>query len=576
MLAQPYLFVLVLIEKTGAFAPSISGVGRSRSTGGTGIIQQLQPNDGEGDGDGDGGGPYPRFCRTRTTTLSAFSSQSGGTGRTPSPNRPRRKQKTIRDRTQQEAASLVRDIIQTAVDAGPRAGPARTLQAARAFARTANEFLPPLFQSGGGGITAVTEKLPIILRTLFERMGATYVKLGQFIASSPTVFPAAYVKEFQKCLDQTEPLPWKTIQQVVEAELGPISQTFSYVDERPLASASIAQVHAARLLTGEDVVIKVQKPGIDDCLQADLGFIYVTARVLEYLQPELERTSLSAVAGDIRGSMLEELDFEKEARNTIEFRRFLQDNGLLKKVTAPLVYLEHTTKRVLTMERLNGVSMLDEETIRTVNKNPEVGTDAIITALNVWSLSLTSMPWFHADVHAGNLLLLEDGRVGFIDFGIVGRISEKVFASVTELSLALAANDSEAMAIALCNMGAADETVDTKQFGRDIERVLDRMNNVQTDITVMATQDGRVAGRIEVNESEITDLLLELVDVAENNGLKLPREFGLLVKQSLYFDRYLKILAPNVNVMNDSRIMLGGERRGSEEPVNGEREVIDV
>ena len=148
--------------------------------------------------------------------------------------------------------------------------------------------------------------------------------------------------------------------------------------------------------------------------------------------------------------------------------------------------------------------------------------------------------------------------MGFIDFGIVGRISEKVFQAVNELSAALVMNDSEAMAVALCKMGAADEAVDTKQFGRDIERVLERMNSVQTDVTVMATEDGRVAGSLQFNESEITDLLLELVEVTENNGLKLPREFGLLVKQSLYFDRYLKILAPTVDVMNDDRVMIGG------------------
>jgi len=390
------------------------------------------------------------------------------------------------------------------------------------------------------------------------RIGATYTKLGQFIASSPTLFPAAYVKEFQKCLDQTEPVSWNVMKRVLEQELGPISQTFAYVDEKPLASASIAQCHTARLLNGDDVVIKIQKPGIDDCLHADLGFIYVAARVLEFLQPDWERTSLSAVAGDIRASMLEELDFELEARNTIEFRRFLQENGLLQQATAPRVYLDQTTKKVMTMERLNGVSLLDEDTIRTVAKNPQVGTEAILTALNIWSMSVTQMPFFHADVHAGNLLFLEDGRVGFIDFGIVGRISEKVFQAVNELSAALVMNDSEAMAVALCKMGAADEAVDTKQFGRDIERVLERMNNVQTDVTVMATEDGRVAGSLQFNESEITDLLLELVEVTENNGLKLPREFGLLVKQSLYFDRYLKILAPTVDVMNDDRVMIGG------------------
>ena len=217
-----------------------------------------------------------------------------------------------------------------------------------------------------------------------------------------------------------------------------------------------------------------------------------------------------------------------------------------------------------------------------------------------------SMPFFHADVHAGNLLLLQDGRVGFIDFGIVGRISDKVFAAVNELSAALAVGDSQGMAVALCNMGATEEDVDTVKFGEDIARILDRMNNVETDLSVTAYQDGTVSGSLNVDESEITGLLLELVEVtgtltflfkhdhlpycfspllftvfqfysvSENNGLKLPREFGLLVKQSLYFDRYLKILAPSVDVMNDSRVMIGGQTR--ETTVNGDssQQIIDV
>jgi aarF domain-containing kinase len=163
--------------------------------------------------------------------------------------------------------------------------------------------------------------------------------------------------------------------------------------------------------------------------------------------------------------------------------------------------------------------------------------------------------------------------VGFIDFGIVGRISEKVFQSVNELSVALAANDSEGMAIALCKMGATDEEIDTKQFGRDIERVLGRMNNFQPDLTVTQREDGTVMNaRLEVDETEISNLLLELVEVTESNGLKLPREFGLLVKQSLYFDRYLKILAPTVDVLNDPRVMIGG--KSSSPLLNGEKEVL--
>ena len=492
---------------------------------------------------------HQRWGQHLTTELGMSTRAPRGESRRP-------KKKTIADRSQQEAVSLIQDIIKTAVDAGPRAGPARTLQAYVAFSQTFREFLPR------PGRSVPTFSVPKVLRTLFEKLGATYVKLGQFIASSPTLFPKEYVLEFQKCLDQTDPIEWSVIQKVIESELGPISKTFSYVDTKPLASASIAQVHAATLNTGEDVVIKVQKPGVDDCLKADLGFIYIASRVLEFLQPDFERTSLSAIAGDIRNSMLEELDFEKEARNNEDFRRFLAENQLINAATAPKVYREFTTKKVFTMERLRGISILDEETISKATNNPEMGQAAIISALNIWTTSVMKMPWFHADVHAGNLLLLDDGRVGFIDFGIVGRVSDKTFQGVNEMSTALALADYRGMAQALCNMGATEEDVDLDKFGQDIESVMRKMSSVQPDVMVAERSDGTVAGSINFDEGEITNLMLELVDVTEDNGLKLPREFGLLVKQSLYFDRYLKILAPGVDVMNDSRVSSIGSANG--------------
>lgn len=154
-------------------------------------------------------------------------------------------------------------------------------------------------------------------------------------------------------------------------------------------------------------------------------------------------------------------------------------------------------------------------------------------------------------------MVLEDGKVGFIDFGIVGRVSEKTFTAVNELSGALALGDYEGMAKALCNMGATDDEVNIPQFASDIERVMMNMGSVQTDLTVTALNDGSMQGSLDFDESEVTNVLLDIVDVTENNGLKLPREFGLLVKQSLYFDRYLKILAPNLDVMTDTRVGLG-------------------
>lgn len=408
------------------------------------------------------------------------------------------------------------------------------------------------------------------MRKLFERLGATYIKLGQFVASSPSLFPEEYVLEFQKCLDSTEPIEWKVVQSIIEKEIGPISKTFSYVDKTPLASASIAQVHAAKLKTGEEVVIKVQKPQIDNLLKADLNFIYIASRVLEFLQPDFERTSLSAVAFDVKSSMLEELDFEKEAENIKEFRAFLREQDLRGSVTAPKVYSEFTTKKVLTMERLRGVSMVDAESIRSITNDPET---LIVTALNTWTSMVMNMPWFHADVHSGNLLVLDDGRVGFIDFGMVGRVGEKTFQAVGELSGAMALGDYEGMAEAMMNMGATDEDIDVQKFGRDIELVMNDMASVSPDVAAVGVSgDGTVAAAISFDEEEVTGMLLKIVAVTEDNGLKLPREFGLLVKQSLYFDRYLKILAPGLDIASDSRMIALGS--GSEEVEAGTVEVI--
>jgi aarF domain-containing kinase len=181
---------------------------------------------------------------------------------------------------------------------------------------------------------------------------------------------------------------------------------------------------------------------------------------------------------------------------------------------------ESTTRKVLTMEYLKGVSMLDLESISKITDDPE---STIITALNVWTQSVMTTPWFHADVHAGNLLVLDDGRVGFIDFGIVGRVGEKTFKAVSELSVALAAGDYEGMAVALCNMGAADEEVDIKKFGNDIQRVMENVSQVQPDVAVMGMGNGSFQGTVNFDEDEVTNVLLEIVDMTENNGLKLPR-----------------------------------------------------
>ncbi|MCC6373210.1 MAG: AarF/ABC1/UbiB kinase family protein, partial [Moraxellaceae bacterium] len=157
---------------------------------------------------------------------------------------------------------------------------------------------------------------PRLVRQTFEKLGATYVKLGQFVASSPSLFPADYVNEFQHCLDKTKPLPYKYIRRVLEQELKqPLESIFSFIDESPLASASIAQVHAATLVTGESVVVKVQKPDVENILLTDLNFIYWATRIFERIFPKIKFASLSAIVSEIQACMMEEVDFYKEADN---------------------------------------------------------------------------------------------------------------------------------------------------------------------------------------------------------------------------------------------------------------------
>ncbi|XP_039070871.1 uncharacterized aarF domain-containing protein kinase At5g05200, chloroplastic-like [Hibiscus syriacus] len=466
---------------------------------------------------------------------------------------------------------LLEDIVQTSISTGPR-GAFRLAQGIQAFVGVGGEWLADVSRSTNEP-TGIPSQLqlgllsPLYLRKLFERMGATYIKLGQFIASAPTLFPPEYVEEFQKCFDKAPEVPFEDIQSILRQELGrPIDSVYEYINPTPIASASIAQVHGARLKgSQDDVVIKVLKPGIEDILVADLNFIYLAARILEFLNPEFSRASLVAVVKDIRESMLEEVDFYKEAKNIESFRRYLESMGLTRQATAPRVYNHCSTRRVLTMERLYGVPLTDLDTISSLVSSPE---NSLITALNVWFGSLLACETFHADVHAGNLWLLFDGRIGFLDFGIVGRISPKTWAAMEVFLASIATEEYESMASALTEMGATNQNVDTKAFARDLEKIFSSIQELDTEV-IVATARGTntnataVSANIIVDERQMNALFLDVVRVSESYGLRFPREFALLMKQLLYFDRYTRLLAPNMNMLQDQRITIVSNRRSN-------------
>ncbi|KAL4449557.1 hypothetical protein ABPG77_007201 [Micractinium sp. CCAP 211/92] len=448
-----------------------------------------------------------------------------------------------------ELQELLREAAQIALATGPR-GITRSAQAAQALLSVAREQAL-LLQAG-----QAPEQPPVVLRKLFERLGATYIKLGQFIASSPTLFPEEYVLEFQKCLDSAEPVPFEVIRRTVESELGMgLEDVFASVDREPLATASIAQVHAAVLRgSNKEVVIKVLKPGVEDVLTTDLNFLYLSSRFLEFISPDLARTSLSAIVGDIRSSMLEEVDFRKEAAHVAQFADYLDRAGLRRVATCPGIYRQFSTQRVMVMDRLRGVPLTDLDAVRSITAvEPEL---VLINALNTWFGSVVGCETFHADVHAGNLLVLPDGRVGFIDFGIVGRISPVTWRAIEALLLATSSQDYETMARALVTIGATSQEVDIKAFAADLEKLFSSLQAIDAELIVQAGAGGTVSASVAADDAAVNRFLLDLVRVGENNGIRFPREFALLIKQLLYFDRYNRILAPQLRVFDDQRINL--------------------
>jgi ubiquinone biosynthesis protein len=368
------------------------------------------------------------------------------------------------------------------------------------------------------------------LRRSFERLGPTYIKLGQILSSGEGLFPEELVAEFRLCRDQVPAEAFAVVRRIVEADLGlSLEQQFLEFDPTPIAAASVAQVHAARLTTGEPVVVKVQRPDVATLVRRDLAAMSWIAPLLVGRIPVAALANPPALVELFGETIVEELDFRLEAQNMLDVARVLAETGQ-HAIVVPRPHPSLVTRRVLVMERLEGFAWGDADAMRAAGIDTEEVLHAALIAFLEGALLYGV---FHGDLHGGNLLVRSDGRVALLDYGITGRFDEAKRLAFLRLVVAASANDVPAQIAAMRDLGALPLDVDIDAVIRDLG--LDRPPLDPTTLTA----------------EELTAEIRNLTKGLLGYGARMPKELMLYVKDMLFLDGALAVMAPNVDVIGE-------------------------
>jgi predicted unusual protein kinase regulating ubiquinone biosynthesis (AarF/ABC1/UbiB family) len=354
-----------------------------------------------------------------------------------------------------------------------------------------------------------------------ERMGPTYIKLGQLLSTRVDLLPAPYTQALTRLQDKVEPFPVTEVREIIEAELGaPVKSLFSEFVDTPLAAASLAQVHRAVTRNGREVVVKVQRPGVRELVRDDMEVLAGLAEKVDRHTDVGRRFGVASLLAHFRRSLADELDYRRESANLVRFGELTQG---YEHLLVPQPIPDLSTSKVLTMDRVTGKSVTDVGPFGLLEADRRPLVEELFSAYLRMILVDGTL---HADPHPGNVLLTEDGRLALIDFGMVATVPRRVQGKIVKLLLALSEGDGEEAALVLAEMGHPLAGYDAGRF-RD-------------DVSHLVSSAVALHGEVEVGT-----VLVELSRLSGVHGLRPPAEMAMVGKTLLNLDQVTKHLDPD-------------------------------
>ena len=363
------------------------------------------------------------------------------------------------------------------------------------------------------------------LRMALEELGPTFVKMGQILSSRPDLIPVEFIEELSKLQDSVPPFPFSQVREIIEAELtSPIDEIFQKFEETPLAAASIGQVHRAQLKNGDDVIVKVQRPGIRAIIEVDLEILLHLATLIERHIEEWEIHRPTRIVEEFASSLAKEIDYTIEASNAERFARQFTGNS---SVYVPRIFMETTTKQVLTMEFIDGIKASE------IDKLDNAGLDRSIIASRGADLILEQVfkhGFFHADPHPGNVFIMPDNVICYLDFGMMGRVDRYAREHFADIVYGYVRRDESKIADAILKVVEWDKEPDRRVLERDISDFVESYLYKS------------------LKDLHIADILQKLLELITTHGLRLPPDIFLMIKAMAQVEGLGLVLDPDFDM----------------------------